>query len=46
LWKEDVIRWLKLPIPIPFHSIWGIDELKASGKERFISSGIVKYVEF
>jgi hypothetical protein len=32
--------------PIPFHSIWGIDELKAYEKERFISNKISKYVEF
>jgi hypothetical protein len=32
--------------PIPFRSIWGIDELRACEKERFISSNISKYVEF
>jgi hypothetical protein len=32
--------------PIPFYLIWGSDELKASEKERFISSGILKYIEF
>jgi hypothetical protein len=32
--------------PIPFCSICGIDELRACEKERFISSGISKYVEF
>ncbi len=31
---------------VPFHPIWGIDELKASEKERFISSKISKYIEF
>jgi hypothetical protein len=50
LWKKDVAKWPKLstgvPNHIPFHSIWGIGELKASEKERFISSGILKYVEF
>ncbi len=35
-----------VPNPIPFHSIWGIDELRAYEKERFISSRISKYVEF
>ncbi len=29
-----------------FHPIWGIEELKASEKERFISSKISKYIEF
>ncbi len=32
--------------PIPFCSIWGIGELRASEKERFISSKILKYIEF
>jgi hypothetical protein len=32
--------------PIPFCPIWGNDELKASEKERFISSEILKYTEF
>ncbi len=32
--------------PIPFHLIWGNDELRACEKERFISSGILKYIEF
>ncbi len=27
---------------VPFHLIWGIDELKVGEKERFISSGILK----
>jgi hypothetical protein len=31
---------------IPFHSIWGNDELKVGEKERFISSKILKYIEF
>jgi hypothetical protein len=31
---------------VPFHPIWGIDELRASEKERFISSEFSKYVEF
>jgi hypothetical protein len=29
-----------------FCSIWGIDELRVGEKERFISRGILKYVEF
>jgi len=31
--------------PIPFHSIWGNDELRVGEKERFISSEISKYIE-
>jgi hypothetical protein len=31
---------------VPFHLIWGNDELKACEKERFISSGNSKYIEF
>jgi hypothetical protein len=50
LWKEDGIGQLKLSArvsnPVPFHSIWGNDELKVGEKERFISSGISKYIEF
>jgi hypothetical protein len=30
----------------PFRPIWGIDELRAGEKERFISSRILKYIEF
>ncbi len=36
----------KVPNFIPFYMIWGIDELKASEKERFISNKISKYTEF
>jgi hypothetical protein len=32
--------------PVPFHLIWGNDELKACEKERFINSKILKYIEF
>jgi hypothetical protein len=32
--------------PVPFHSIWGNDELKVDEKEKFISNGILKYIEF
>ncbi len=32
--------------PIPFRPIWGNDELRANEKERFISNGISKYIEF
>jgi hypothetical protein len=50
LWKEDATGWAKLLAgvlnPIAFCLIWGNDELKASGKDRFISSGILKYIEF
>jgi hypothetical protein len=50
LWKEDGTRWLKLLVgvlnPVPFCPIWGNDELRACEKERFISNGISKYIEF
>jgi hypothetical protein len=36
---------MKVSNLVPFHLIWGIDELKVSEKERFISSGILKYIE-
>jgi hypothetical protein len=32
--------------PIPFHPIWGNDELQACGKEMLINRGISKYIEF
>jgi hypothetical protein len=32
--------------PIPFCPIWGNDELRVGEKERFISSEILKYIEF
>jgi hypothetical protein len=35
-----------VPNPIPFRPIWGNDELKVNEKERFISIGISKYIEF
>ncbi len=37
---------MKFPNPVPFCSIWGNDELKASEKERFISREISKYIKF
>jgi hypothetical protein len=50
LWKEDGTG---LPKPsvgvlnlVPFCSIWGNDELRVGEKERFISSGVSKYIEF
>jgi hypothetical protein len=50
LWKEDVAGQAKLsmavPHHVPFHPIWGVHELKACEKERFISSKISKYIEF
>jgi len=50
LWKEDVVGRAKLLAgvlnPVPFHLIWGINELMASEKERFINIGISKYIEF
>jgi hypothetical protein len=50
LWKEDGTRQPKLLVgvsnPIPFCLIWGNDELRVGEKERFISSEILKYIEF
>jgi hypothetical protein len=50
LWKEDGTRRAKLLAGVsnlvPFHLIWGNDELRVGEKERFISSGILKYIEF
>jgi hypothetical protein len=50
LWKEDVVGHGKLPTwvlnPVPFCLIWGIDESRAGEKEKFISSEILKYIEF
>ncbi len=31
---------------VPFHPIWGNDELKVGEKERFINSKILKYIKF
>ncbi len=31
---------------VPFHPIWGIDELRVGEKERFIRNKILKYIEF
>jgi hypothetical protein len=31
---------------VPSHPIWGNDELRVGEKERFISSRILKYIEF
>ncbi len=49
LWKQDGIEWPKLVLtvsnPVPCRLIWGNDELRADEKERFISSGILKYIE-
>ncbi len=46
LWEENGIWRPKLLIgvlsPIPFCSIWGNNELRASEKERFISTEISK----
>jgi len=50
LWKENGIGRAKLPTkvsnPIPFRSIWGNEELKASEKERLISSKILNCIKF
>jgi hypothetical protein len=35
-----------LPNLIPFRPIWGNHELRANEKERFINTGISKYIEF
>jgi hypothetical protein len=35
-----------IPKHVPFHSIWGNDALKLVEKEKFINSGILKYLEF
>jgi hypothetical protein len=50
LWKEDGTG---LPKPlvgvsnlVPLCSIWGNDELRVGEKERFVSSGVSKYIEF
>jgi hypothetical protein len=49
LWKENGTGQPKLlvgvPNPIPFHLIWGNDELKANEKERFISNRVLKYIK-
>jgi hypothetical protein len=48
--KEDATGRTKLLAKVsnlvPFHLIWGIDELRANEKERFISHRILKYIEF
>jgi hypothetical protein len=48
--KEDATGRTKLLAKVsnlvPFHLIWGIDELRANEKERFISHRILKYMEF
>jgi hypothetical protein len=50
LWKEDGTRRPKLLVgvsnPIPFCPMWGNDEMRIGEKERFINSGISKYIEF
>jgi hypothetical protein len=50
LWKEDTTRRAKLLVKVlnlvPFCLIWGIDELRANDKERFINNKILKYIEF
>jgi hypothetical protein len=50
LWKSDDQGHHKLPSGIPkhvfFRLIWGINVSKSVEKERFINSGISKYLEF
>jgi hypothetical protein len=36
----------KVPSPIPYHLIWGNDVFKFVKREKFISVGLFKYVEF
>jgi hypothetical protein len=47
LWKEDGIGRPKLSMgvsnPVPFHPVWGNDELRACEKEMLINRGISKY---
>jgi hypothetical protein len=31
---------------VPFHPIWGNDELRTCENERFVSSKILKYIKF
>ncbi len=35
-----------IPKHVPFHPVWGNDASKLVEKERFINSGISKYLEF
>ncbi len=37
---------MRVPNLVPFHPIWGIEELKVGEKERFINNGILKCIEF
>jgi len=50
LWKEDGIGHAKLLVKVlnlvPFCPIWGNDELEVGEEERFVNSGISKYIEF
>ncbi len=50
LWKANLDGSLKLPTrvpcPIPYCSIWGNDVSRLMEKEKFISVGLSKYVDF
>ncbi len=50
MWKFDNQGCPKLPSgipkPIPFHPIWGNDASKLVEKDKFINSGISKYLKF
>jgi hypothetical protein len=35
-----------VPTPVLYHPIWGNDALKPVEKEKFISSGLSKYMDF
>jgi hypothetical protein len=50
LWEANLYGFPKLPIkvpnPIPYHSIWGHDGVRFVKREKFISARLSKYVEF
>jgi len=50
LWKFDDQGCPKFPsgVPkhVPFYPIWGNDVSKLIKKEKFINSGVLKYLEF
>jgi hypothetical protein len=50
LWKANLGGSPKLPIGIPslvlYHRIWGDDALRLVEREKFISLGLFKYVDF
>jgi hypothetical protein len=50
LWKANPNGSLKLltkvPSPVPYCPIWGNDALRLMDKEKFINSGLSKYMDF